>query len=206
LGCHGSDEASARAYGERAAPIGWPVIFPVEEGRKNALKERAPEYEGIHRNRGEQVWTAVGVKHAERLPLGCFKAEEAAARAVDGHLFDLGLPRKHFPEEDELRKAPLENSSDFLWVAKHPKCKKWKALIGIDGKQAYLGAFGGEKQAARAFDERAVALGRPVNFLKERQDQAIKTGPFKYRGLTKQGTKWIVSSSIDGDRMNLGGL
>jgi hypothetical protein len=86
------------------------VKFSVEEGQKHALKEKVPKYEGIHWNRGEQVWTAVGVKHGECLLLACFKAEEAAARAMNGHLVDQGLPRKHFPEEGELRQAPLENA------------------------------------------------------------------------------------------------
>jgi ABC-type phosphonate transport system ATPase subunit len=63
-----------------------------------------------------------------------------------------------------------------------------------------------KKTAARAFDERAAALGRTVSFLKEWQEQAIKTGSSKYHGVTKQGMKWLARITIDGERKNLGGL
>jgi hypothetical protein len=205
LGYHSSEEAAARAYDERAGPLGWPVNFPVEEGQKQAVKEGASKFEGVYWDFDDNLWEAVGVKHGERVPLGTFETEEAAARAVDDHLVAaLGLPRKHFPVEGELRQASVDQASEFVGVCRQLKAKKWLAMIYIEGKGAYLGTFDSEEEAARAYDERAAALGKPVNFPTEGQEQAVKRGSSKYRGVTKLGKKWKASISIDGKMKGLG--
>jgi hypothetical protein len=159
----------------------------------------------VHWNPDEKLWEAVGVKHGERLSLGSFKSEELAARAVDDHLVAaLGLPRKHFPVEGELRQASVDQASMFVGVCRHPKAKKWFAVINIEGKQTPLGTFDSEEEAACAFDKRAAALGRPVNFPTEGQEQAVKRGSSKFRGVTKQGKKWVASIGIDGKQKYLG--
>jgi hypothetical protein len=151
LGYHGSEEAAARAYDERAGPLGLPVNFPVEEGQELAAKKGTSKYEGVHWNPDEKLWEAVGVKHGKRLPLGCFKTEEAAARAVDDHLvFDLGLPRKHFPEEGELRQVSVKAASRFIGVFRQATRMRWHSTIGIEGKTICLGTFDSEEEAACA--------------------------------------------------------
>jgi hypothetical protein len=205
LGYHGSEEAAARAYDERAGPLGLPVNFPVEEGQKQAMKQGASKFEGVHWNFDDKLWAAIGVKHGERVPLGTFETEEAAARAVDDHLVaTLGLSRKHFPVEGELRKVSVDQASEFVGVCRRPKAKKWGAVINIEGKTTRLGAFCSEEEAARAYDERAAALGKPVNFPSEGQEQAFKRGSSKYRGVSKHGKKWQASINIDGKQKHLG--
>jgi hypothetical protein len=205
LGYHGSEEAAARAYDERAGPLGRPVNFPLEEGQEQAAKKGTSKYEGVHWSPDEKLWEAVGVKHGERLSLGSFKSEELAARAVDDHLVAaLGLPRKHFPVEGELRQATVEFASEFVGVTRRPNSKRWHAFIYTDGKRALLGTFDSEEEAARAFDKRAAALGKPVNFPTEGQEQAVKQRSSKFRGVSKEGKKWVAKIGIDGKQKYLG--
>jgi hypothetical protein len=169
------------------------------------MKQGASKFEGVHWNFDDKLWEAIGVKHGERVPLGTFETEESAARAVDDHLVAaLGLPRKHFPVEGELRQASVNQASVFVGVYRQPKANKWGAVIKIEGKSTRLGTFCSEEEAARAYDAQAAALGRPVNFPTEGQEQAVKQGSSKYRGVTKLGKKWKASISIDGKMKGLG--
>jgi hypothetical protein len=206
LGSYSSEKGAAQAFDERAGPLGRRVNFPFEKGQEQAIKGRASKYEGVHWNVDEDSWEAVGIKHSERVPLGSFKNEEEAARAVDDHfVVDMGLHRKHFPEEGELRRASVEMSSQFIGVSRTQKNGKWSAYIIIDGKLISLGnIFSSEEEAARAYDERAAALGKAVNFPTEGQEQAVKKGTSKFRGVSKHGTKWKAAINLDGIVKHLG--
>jgi hypothetical protein len=207
LGHYISEEDAAQAYDERAATLGLPVNFPTE-GQDQALKQGMSKFEGVHWNFDKNMWEAVGVKHGVRVPLGSFESEEEAARAVDGHEAARGKVRCNLPKEGELRQASLEKSSEFVGVFRKPKRKWWYSKINIDSKQTYLGNFGSEEEAARAYDERAAVLGKPVNFPEEGQKQAFKRGSLKasskYRGVTKQGKTWRAKIVIDGKVTCLG--
>ena len=67
-----------------------------------------------------------------------------------------------------------------------------------------MSTFNSEEEAARAYDERAVVLSRPVNFPKEGQEQAFKRGSSMYRGVTKQGKKWRAQIKHDGKMKTMG--
>jgi hypothetical protein len=69
-----------------------------------------------------------------------------------------------------------------------------------------LGSYDSEEGAARAYDEQAAALGRPVNFPAYRSGQAkaLKRGSSKYRGVTTAGKKWRADIRIDGKLKYLG--
>jgi hypothetical protein len=201
---HKIEEEAARAYDERAGPLGMPVNFPKENGQKQALKKGLSKYEGVQWNFDKQSWEAVNVQHGKRLPLGCFESEEEAAGAVDDHFFDRGSPRRHFPEMGELRLASVEPTSKFVGVNRQSKSKRWYATINIKGKDTHLGYFGSEDQAARAYDEQAAALGRPVNFPQQGQKQAVKKGSSEYRGVAKSGNKWKSAINLGGKMKHLG--
>jgi hypothetical protein len=206
VGYFDTEKAAARAYDERAGPLGLPVNFPLEEGQEQAVKSGVSKYEGVHWNFDDMLWGATGLNQSEHVPLGSFESEEAAARAVDDHFVDLGLPRRHFPEEGRLRQASVEAVSQFIGVKRNPKYKTWYAQVSIDGKMTTLGSYDSEEGAARAYDEQAAALGRPVNFPAYRSGQAkaLKRGSSKYRGVTTAGKKWRADIRIDGKLKYLG--
>jgi hypothetical protein len=55
-------------------------------------------------------------------------------------------------------------SSRFKGVSSDKRKGKWEVKIMIDGRSTNLGKFNDEKVAARAYDEAAGRVGRPVNF------------------------------------------
>ena len=203
LGTYTNEKSAARAYDDRAGPLGRPVNFPVDK-QEQALKRGASRYEGVQWNHVARMWEAVGVKHGERQALGVYESEEAAARAVDDHFIGLGLPRKNIADKAELRQASVYSASKYVGVARYKQSKRWYAEIFIDGKVRRLGTFDKEEDAARAFDARAGALGRPVNFPEGGQVQAVKAGSSKYRGVVAIGSRWRASIKLDGKFKSLG--
>ena len=103
-----------------------------------------------------------------------------------------------------MRQASVEMASQFVGVRRSPKSKRWGAVIYIDGKATGLGTYDREEEAARAYDERAAPLGKPVNIPTEGQVQALKRGSSQYRGVTKLGNQWVAKIKVDGKLKGLG--
>ena len=206
LGYSKDEETAARAYDKSADSLGRPVNFPFRSEHEQALKRGVSKYLEVHWNPGDNLWQAVGIKHGKRTPLGAYKKEEDAARAVDDHLVSLSQPRKNYPEEGEyeIRQASTERMSQYVGVSRSSASNKWDAKILIDGKTVRMGAYENEEEAARAYDEKASTLNRPVNFPKNGQRQAVKAGSSKYRGVKKRGKKWSASIKINGEVTSLG--
>jgi hypothetical protein len=67
-----------------------------------------------------------------------------------------------------------ECTSNFVGVNRGKANKKWIVKISINGKDKHLGCFHDEKDAARAYDEQATLLNRPVNFPQHEDQQKAK--------------------------------
>lgn len=206
LGAYSRERDAALAYDERAATLGRRLNFPTEVGQEQAFKGAASKYDGVYWNDKKKKWEAIGIKHSERVHLGAYDCEEDAARAVDEHNFDeLRILKKHFPEEGELRRARAEPSSQYVGVGRLHKNGKWSAFIVVDGKIKQLGnTYESEEAAARAYDEAADPLGKPVNFPSEGQEQAVKKGTSRYRGVYAHGERWKAIINIDAHLKGLG--
>lgn len=61
--------------------------------------------------------------------------------------------------ENNMNRSKQENtSSPYKGVSFHKSHKKWRANIKINGKQIHIGYFNTEKDAAKAYDLKAIEL------------------------------------------------
>jgi hypothetical protein len=98
--------------------------------------------------------------------MGYFDDERAAAHAYDEAAARLGRVA-NVPAPDgsaSTVKRGHDGASRFQGVCWDSMENKWHAEIYLDGKRASSGFFDDEEAAARAYDEAAVRLGRPLNF------------------------------------------
>ena len=86
------------------------------------------------------------------------------------------------------------------WI-KETQC--WKAGIVVDGKSLNLGSFDDEKEAAAAYNERArqehgefAVLNDVSSVVSYATRRPARRG--KYRGVRKQGYRWIVCVHVNG--------
>ena len=63
---------------------------------------------------------------------------------------------------------------DFVGIYRKSKTANWEAGIKVNGERMHLGTYDSPEAAARAYDEKARAHGRPVNFPRDGEQQAKK--------------------------------
>ena len=147
------------------------------------------------------------------------------ARALGPSRLGLVSSHGHGPLLDIFLRQPLIRSlttasqassapnykSKFVGVAWHRPNKTWQAQIGIGGKMQYFGRFDNEDDAARAFDERAAPLDRPVSFPGPGQALSAKRGAHGivplYTGVcwNTRNEKWQSEILIIGSGDHAGG-
>jgi len=204
LGSFHEEELAARAYDHHAAVHGRRVNFPVVVGAPRALKQGTSRYVGVEWDHQRAAWNAIWIDHGDRKSLGYFEHEEEAARAVDTYGSFFGYRCVNFPSKAGDLPVSLGPKSQYVGVGRNRKSERWFASIFAYGVKKYLGTFYSEEEAARAYDKQASALGKPVNFPEAGQEQAVKRGTSKYRGVIKSGNAWQACIAIDGKSKCLG--
>ena len=141
--------------------------------------------------------------------IALFDDEEAAARAYNAKIAELGLHRK---TNLELLGALVEkpaSSSEFHGVTWHVLFEKWQVRVnrskkcGLDGKLQYLGYYDDERSAALAADAfRRVAMPghepHKINFptLPELTTQRLKTPTHVILTLDFNGTRRTIRGRL----------
>ena len=107
-----------------------------------------------------------------------------------------------------------KSKSGYFGVFKVAPSGRYQAKIKIDGKFKYLGTYDTANQAAEAYDDEAIKLGRPFSKLNYPKQTYVGYTPIQqplysqntvgYRGVTKIGKKFKAQIRIGSKTVNLG--
>ena len=141
--------AKRKTSGEAAA-----VVPKKRRGTKCSSK-----YFGICWHAHAEAWEASYWNDKGKMAhIGYYDSEEAAARAYNAKIAELGLKRRTNPEIDGKLVPKPDMSSEYYGVKRFSRDSRWLAqptrskTCGLDGKLQYLGLYANERSAALAVD------------------------------------------------------
>ncbi|KAJ9523853.1 hypothetical protein QJQ45_020050, partial [Haematococcus lacustris] len=135
------------------------------------------QYKGVSWNSACSKWVAVlwdrELKRARHI--GSFESEEAAARAYDREAIkmlgaDAGLNFRESMTEylastgltvaasEPSSRDAAKGSSQYRGVSWHDRSQRWEVRVWGGGKQHFIGSYGSEVEAARAYDKAVLQL------------------------------------------------
>lgn len=139
------------------------------QNRKPLIKSTS-KYLGVSKDKTRDKWRAMIVVDNKKLWLGRFDSEEDAANAYNQ------MAKIHFKEFANLNKLPnmvfkdkrkKNKTSDYIGVHFCNRDKRFSARIVINGKRIYLGNYINEKDAAIAYNKKAIEIfGQHANLNK----------------------------------------
>jgi hypothetical protein len=144
----------------RSAAAPTPPVAPLNPRKVSS------QYWGVGWDEVNSRWKASFRHNGKTVNIkGTFATDKEAADAVDKFLIENGRANETNHDANGIfrPRAPTK-SSKFRGVGWAKDRNQWYAQIKVAGKMENLGYFDDEEEAARAFDTRAAALGRPTNF------------------------------------------
>ena len=149
----------------QAAELAARVANAAQAAASTAAIGKSSSFYGVMWHAGMHKWHAYvnrrgGTKHR----IDYYDIEADAARAVDEWLLEHGEDRENFDADDNRIVRQSTHSSIYRGVHWDKSKGKWAASIKVDNKTEHLGTYDTQKEAAKAFDERAWELGRGTNF------------------------------------------
>jgi Flp pilus assembly pilin Flp len=213
LGSFDDEEVAARAYDAAAIEHGLldKLNFDDHEPPVMASASPAPQqvsslFRGVSWDARSRNWRVQIAVQGERKHLGGFDDEEAAARAYDVAAIEHGLLDKLNFDRPSASSAPQRKFSRFRGVCWAMKTNKWKAQATVQGVNNNIGYYDDEVEAARAYDEAAIACGR-VNRLNFDDYDLSSVSPTPQRGSSRfRGVSWSASHAKWKGQLKLQGL
>ena len=225
----GDDRARANARGREV--LDDDVSENEDEDEEVEERGYTSAYRGVHWVKSTRRWRSAIHADGKKTYLGSFTSEKAAARAWNDRARELGredlndVSDGEDEEEDEEEEEEEEDemqergyTSAYRGVHWNKKARRWICNITVDGKPKYVGSFTSEKDAARAWNDRAREMGREdLNDVSEDEDEdedeveddeEVEERGYTsaYRGVhwVKSNRRWRASVWVDGKTKHLG--
>lgn len=142
------------------------VATPLENSRNCKKHARTggthSRFKGVTRVKRERSrpWEARIVVRGRQIHLGSYSDESIAALAYDraarkyfGEFAQLNFPVcADYSAVDAVMRCPTSSYRGVCWI---PRLRRWRAMIGVQGKRMYLGTYADEAEAARVYDAAA---------------------------------------------------
>lgn len=148
----------------------------------------ASKHAGVYAfpGRGGFKWQSTTIIDGQRVHMGTFASEAAAALAV-GKTSKKSVPQSRF------------KGVYFVLGG------RWEAKITYKSKSKHIGTFDSEEDAARAFDFHARSLGVPerCNY-DDYGNEVVQSGAEPFRGVRRSRSKWRAVISVHGKSVDLG--
>lgn len=211
LGYFEDEAKAAEAVDARCAALGRPqhnraFIRAMQEGTMDSVA--TSRYTGVRWLQSERLWLATYSGNGGDVEIGRFTSEKDAAKAVDFKYADeKGEPPNGFASEagQTFKTSVADRWSRYKGVSWSKGKNRWRAHIGVKGKQQHLGYFKDEWAAAEAYDKKATEIGRKASNAAIRNGEvtadeggaATKTS--KYTGVTwdKTNKTWQARMRVN---------
>ncbi|MDP4181596.1 MAG: hypothetical protein Q8942_10930 [Bacillota bacterium] len=136
------------------------------QGLRRQKEDTSSKYVGVYKDKHAPVWHSAVEKDGKRYYLGVFENEINAALAYNDKAIELYGSQARLNEidasESELknRKGRIikKQSSIYKGVGWYEPGKKWRTYLHHNKKAYFLGHFDDEKEAARAYNRKALEL------------------------------------------------